>query len=219
MTAWEWSFGSVLAPFRIKNLEVSTMVKIDVPAQALDAVVQAMQTHGAELDRLAALEAETLTALERDNRGPWAMEGAKAKIEAQREAARQSAKEFITEQKAAFFGDVDRQSFPDGTQINSSDYELLRGGLVESPEELAFLRDRYAQNPAMRRAIAKYATTKKWNGFSDVTNADLAREFGARFFEMAEHGAANPHSYDGMLISSKDAVSQMLNAHGLFAGV
>jgi len=192
------------------------MNRIAVPAQCLDAVVQTMQRHAAELDQLAELERNTLEVHAWHNHGPQLVEQTRAEIEAKREAARQRAKAFIAEQKAAFLADVDRQSFPDGTQINTSDYELLRGGIVDSPEELAYLRDRYAQNPAMRRAIARYATSKKWDGFSDVTNADVVREFASKFFEMAEHGAADPHSYDGLLVADKNAVLQMLRAHDLF---
>jgi hypothetical protein len=193
------------------------MIHLTINLEALNGLALAMQEHTKKFEALDEAGAELTRRF-----GGWAGPSAekalaeeRAKIEAQREVARQSMRELVASAKSAFIADIDRQTMLAGAQIDVQDAELLQGALVNDPDELASVQARHTENPTMRRLIARYASERGWNGFSDETNAAAARTFGDTFFKMAEHGATEPHGYGGMSIANFANVEQLLSAYGL----
>lgn len=193
------------------------MFKLVINTEALRNLTLAMQEHAALFDKLAEADAE-LTRRFGGWNGPSAekaLAAERAKIEAQREAARQSMRALVESAKAAFLADIDRQTMLDGAAISAADLALLQGGLVDSADELASIRERHITNPTMRRAVAQYADKRNWSGFSDETNAATVREFGEQLFKMAESGATVPTGIGGLTLSDFAHVERLLAAYGL----
>jgi len=193
------------------------MFNLTINLENLKGLTLAMQEHTKRFEALDAAEAELLRRFEGWG-GPAAQKALaveRAKFEDQREAARLSMRALVAQARAAFNADIDRQTVLSGAMIDAPDGELLRAALVDDPGELSSIQARHLENPTMRRAIAKYAAARGWQGFDDLTNAGDVRTFGEQLFKMAESGATVPTGIGGMTLSDFKYVEQLLAAFGL----
>lgn len=106
----------------------------------------------------------------------------------------------FSEAMRLFKADIVAQTMPDGENLHvkaRNDLELLDRDLIASPDELERIRKKYSNilNPAMLRAIEKYAARYEWPGFEFTFDAELYRRAAAALEELAEDvftSAASP---------------------------
>lgn len=192
------------------------MYKLTINQTAINQASQAIHTLKGQFDTLNERAKETRANLDR-NGGMTAidmMRKALAEIESQKEQARFTARQAVRQARDSFFASIDQQSALDGSKLGA-DYTLLTGGLVKTERELQMLSDKHAANPAMRHAIAQYADTKHWKGFTDSTTEPILREFGDTLFAQAERAASDPDSLAGFLLRNSDAIAENQRNLGL----
>lgn len=182
--------------------------------------VEVVKNYRALVDECNALDAEN--AKKYADYGKYGEETIKKEL-AKTEARRKEAAEFVQgrleENKKKFLDEIDKQVLLDGGQISLGDMELLRSELIANKHELEALRTRHTNSPAMRRAIAKYAKNKGWEGFDDTTNERFLRAFAERFFEMCGYAPKEPNGYMAQFVSTQRTMLNMLSEFGIEAEI
>ena len=111
--------------------------------------------------------------------------------------------------------EVDAQIALDGSALVEADYQLIKDGLISTPEQLRAVIHAHSDSYTILSACDHYGTGKGWDGFALVTNSEVLREFGDNWFSMAERGAADPLGYASMQIMAAGELARMLTAYGL----
>lgn len=182
--------------------------------------VEVVKSYRALVDECNALDAEN--AKKYADYGKYGEETIKKEL-AKTEARRKEAAEFVqgrlAENNKKFLAEIDKQVLLDGGQISLGDMELLRSELIANKHELEALQTRHTNSPAMRRAIAKYAKNKGWEGFDDTTNERFLRAFAERFFKMCGHAPKEPNGYSAQFVTTQRTMLNMLSEFGLEAKI
>lgn len=127
-------------------------------------------------------------------------------LERRRAKIREAAEENVAAAKSSFYKALSRfresviaQTMPDGSNLHvkaREDLELLDRGLVDTPEELERIQRKYMTliNPAMIRAIERYAVARNWKWADSIVDTSLYKAAAERIERMAEDVFGDPES-------------------------
>lgn len=125
----------------------------------------------------------------------------------------------IKEARQNYIDAVNAQVLPDGKDLQSADYALLRDGVVDNPQALQGLVTRN-DNYAFIAAAAKYADAHGWTGFENRLDATASTflDYGNSYLDACNLAAESPvSSYHGMLIADSNEMGRRADAYGILS--
>ena len=164
-------------------------------------------------DQLAELEAvdpirDSLAARDR-------AEAERQRITDDLENAKAEAVKAIQEKAEAYEAEIGRQTAMKGDELNGPDYALIRDGLITDADQLKMMADRNQTNYTLMVAIDRYASSRRWDGFTVVSNAPMVESFGQAWFKLCETAAQNPDGLAMFQIMTEGELRRMLMEYGL----
>lgn len=108
-----------------------------------------------------------------------------AKLDAERQTAKEAALQEIAAERGKAVAFIDEQVTLNGNDVigdNAGDVELLRLGLISSPDQLTKILEKH-DNRAFRALAEHYATERGWEGFSFIAKENSVREYTERAFD------------------------------------
>lgn len=127
------------------------------------------------------------------------------------------AQEKIEKARAAYIEGVNAQIVPNGEDLSSADYALLRDGIIDTPQALQAVIARN-DNYAFVAAAAKYAKARNWEGFENNLDVDVRAflDFGGGYLDICSNASENPvKGYNGMLVADCDEMGRRADAYGI----
>ncbi len=118
-----------------------------------------------------------------------------AKATVKRNAVIDAAKKEVTKYYEAAQEAINAQVTPNGEDItgeNAADFALLSNGLLESPAKLSRVLEKH-KNPAFMIAAAKYAASRKWEGFEFLDKEESVRGFVDQVFNNLIGACGQPY--------------------------